>query len=240
MKCFALLDYSTLSDPHAAPNIVLSAAHCQPESLGSVQAHVNPFDVETPNLNSLLSSVSEIRIHPAYSSNQENDVMLLKLSSSVSSSVASPVRLNTNSNEPQGGDSLTAVGWGTTVSGVNAPPPVLQEVNVNYITNQDCQSKYDPDYDVTADMLCCQESGQGSCQGDSGGPLVIRGTSEDVQVGIVSWGIGCALPEYPGKAHVANVHYSGLRLTLSALLRRVQPRQRLVRLDSRERLQHDQ
>jgi len=109
MKCFALLDYSTLSDPHAAPNIVLSAAHCQPESLGSVQAHVNPFDVETPNLNSLLSSVSEIRIHTAYSSNQENDVMLLKLSSSVSSSVASPVRLNTNPNEPQGGDSLTVV-----------------------------------------------------------------------------------------------------------------------------------
>lgn len=38
-----------------------------------------------------------------------------------------------------------------------------------------------------------------ACQGDSGGPAVIFSeTKEPTVVGIVSWGIGCALKKYPG------------------------------------------
>ena len=37
-----------------------------------------------------------------------------------------------------------------------------------------------------------------SCQGDSGGPIVIRNGNEHVQVGVVSFGIGCADRDYPG------------------------------------------
>jgi secreted trypsin-like serine protease len=33
-------------------------------------------------------------------------------------------------------------------------------------------------------------------QGDGGSPMVIKGTMK--QVGISSWGIGCANPKYPG------------------------------------------
>ena len=38
--------------------------------------------------------------------------------------------------------------------------------------------------------------GADSCQGDSGGPLFVRSTG--IQVGITSWGYGCAAPGYPG------------------------------------------
>lgn len=45
-------------------------------------------------------------------------------------------------------------------------------------------------------MICAAASGMDSCQGDSGGPLVIR--SINTLVGVVSFGISCADPSYPG------------------------------------------
>ncbi|GFR31329.1 serine proteinase stubble [Trichonephila clavata] len=52
------------------------------------------------------------------------------------------------------------------------------------------------------DIFICAgypNGGKDSCEGDSGGPMVLQ---EDdgrwVLAGVISWGIGCALPNQPG------------------------------------------
>ncbi|MBL8575449.1 MAG: serine protease [Hyphomicrobiaceae bacterium] len=54
---------------------------------------------------------------------------------------------------------------------------------------------------VRPSMLCAGalEGGKDSCQGDSGGPLfAVAPDKKFVQVGVVSWGDGCAQPKQPG------------------------------------------
>jgi len=67
------------------------------------------------------------------------------------------------------------------------------------VSNSDCKSAYG-DGSITRKMMCASRDGKDSCQGDSGGPLLVKGADRlsDVQVGVVSWGEGCASPGYPG------------------------------------------
>ena len=66
--------------------------------------------------------------------------------------------------------------------------------SVIYIFFADCKESYGENSIWDESMLCAGEAGKDSCEGDSGGPL----TYNDVHIGIVSWGQGCALPGYPG------------------------------------------
>ena len=50
-------------------------------------------------------------------------------------------------------------------------------------------------------MICAGYPGVGgkdACQGDSGGPFVCNDGGKAVIAGVVSWGNGCALADYPG------------------------------------------
>ena len=75
----------------------------------------------------------------------------------------------------------------------------LQYVRVPAITNGQCNSAYSGS--ITDTMLCAgypNVGGKDACQGDSGGPLVCNLNGKAIIAGVVSWGIGCAKPEFPG------------------------------------------
>ncbi|XP_033976407.1 anionic trypsin-2-like [Trematomus bernacchii] len=73
-------------------------------------------------------------------------------------------------------------------------PFYLQCVEVPILSHKDCDGSY-PGL-ITDRMVCVGylEGGKDACQGDSGGPLVCNGELQ----GVVSWGHGCAQPNYPG------------------------------------------
>jgi secreted trypsin-like serine protease len=52
---------------------------------------------------------------------------------------------------------------------------------------------------VTEQTICAGEmaGGKDACQGDSGGPLFVSSGGRFVQLGLVSWGEGCARPKLP-------------------------------------------
>merc|ERR1712135_170778 len=83
-------------------------------------------------------------------------------------------------------------------------PTVLHKVTVPGVSNAVCQQLYEGQYGPNAilpDMMCAGntvEGGVDACQGDSGGPLTYDDQGRAVVVGVVSWGHGCALTNYPG------------------------------------------
>jgi len=91
------------------------------------------------------------------------------------------------------------MGWGRLFEG-GPQPDELMELEVNTTTNTECSSEYentDMEDQVTDSMICAaQSTTQDSCQGDSGGPLVTDEGGYYSQIGVVSWGKGCA--RYPG------------------------------------------
>ena len=71
----------------------------------------------------------------------------------------------------------------------------LMQVELPLVGEQTCREAYSGAL-IDDRTLCAglKKGGKDSCQGDSGGPLVVRDGDEWVQVGVVSWGAGCAKP----------------------------------------------
>ena len=94
----------------------------------------------------------------------------------------------------------TVTGWGTTKHGNPMGNATLLRADVPIVPTDSCKEYYG---DRLAHNTVCAGYDQGgvdSCQGDSGGPLIVRhgNSSRYVQVGVVSWGDGCAEPGIPG------------------------------------------
>jgi len=146
--------------------------------------------------------VVEVIVHPDHVIGEnDSDLALVRLSSF---SVQKPIQvINAAETELEAPGTMAVVtGWGTRKVGQWDFPDRLYQVSVPLISNQQCRDTNYEDEEITENMICAgfiQEGGKDACQGDSGGPLMVQEPGGEYrQVGIVSFGIGCGKPEYPG------------------------------------------
>jgi secreted trypsin-like serine protease len=152
------------------------------------------------NPNEVSRTGAQLINHPNYdTSTSDNDIALIQLSSSVDfTDYIKPVCLATDGSVFSAGTISWVTGWGAIRSGVALPSPQrLQEVDVPVVSNEQCKNSYST---LTDNMICAglTQGGKDSCQGDSGGPMVSKQDSRWIQAGVVSFGQGCAEPDFPG------------------------------------------
>ncbi|XP_016838732.1 trypsin-7 [Nasonia vitripennis] len=178
-----------------AEDWVITAAHCLKSS--------NPSHLSIKAGSSTLGGrgqvvdVHHVIRHEDYSRRESDyDIALLQLESPLAlGSKIQPIELAEAADYYSTGSKASVTGWGVEESSGELSN-YLREVSVPLISNSECSRLYGQRR-ITERMLCAGYVGRGgkdACQGDSGGPLVQDGKL----IGIVSWGFGCAEPNYPG------------------------------------------
>ncbi len=190
------------------PVWILTAAHC----VRNQGATIHPGDIEivTGRANLLAEegqriAVRQIEPHPDFNADTGNyDIALIQLAAAVAIQPVTLTLRDPASLIQQGVDS-TVVGWGTTtwsIGQMGTYPIQLQQASVPLVTSRTCQQSYRQrsgrDVTVTDRMLCAGtfDNMRDACTGDSGGPLLFWEEEQQrwTQLGIVSWGMGCAVP----------------------------------------------
>jgi secreted trypsin-like serine protease len=187
-----------------APTWVLTAAHC---------THENGTPIPLPRYQVLLGlwdtlqqpaermGVVEVVRHPQYRpQSHPHDVALLRLARP-SRQPAIPFASARDTDLVVPRQPAVVVGWGATQQrAISSAAVRLLSVTVPVRADGDCTRLLGAGF-AAENMLCAGgEAGADSCQGDSGGPLMTRRAQNGpwVQIGIVSWGAGCARPGSPG------------------------------------------
>ncbi len=182
-----------------APDWVMTAAHCvEEESPSMIKAVISEYDLTQSEPSEQVRQIKQIVSHDEYG--DDHDIALLQLNEAVTHQIisrASPEQLEAIA----AGTPLKVMGWGNRQVDGEDFPNVLHEVTVNKTQQAECAEAYEQiGTEITSNMICAGVPGGGkdSCQGDSGGPLVMQYDNQWLQLGIVSFGEGCAMPDFKG------------------------------------------
>lgn len=194
--------------------IVLTAAHCV-GSTGpntSITATAGVVDLQSTSGRVQVRSTYVYRA-PGYNGTGK-DWALIKL--------AQPINLPTlkiaTTNQYNTG-TFTVAGWGAASEGGGQQRYMLK-ATVPFVSDATCRTYSGYSGLVANEEICAgfASGGVDTCQGDSGGPMFRRDAANAwVQVGIVSWGIGCARPNAPGVYTEVSTFASAIASAASSL-----------------------
>lgn len=186
---------------------VMTAAHCVHTQAGAVidasgiRIVEGSLDLQGDDVEERV--VTTIFVHPGYdhgSIDTRDDIALLEIANELDST---PVELSSRDPESLDGVFATVAGWGATEFQNNIPfafASNLQQASVPIVTRAACNVPESYNGLIQPGQMCAGfiNGGVDACVGDSGGPLYIGEGSDQVQVGITSFGAGCAVPNFYG------------------------------------------
>lgn len=198
-----------------APRWILTAAHCFAgnrsgkqdlfaRDLLIVAGETRVDKVITSGSDRSALKVANVIVHEGFDAKVfANDIALVELAEPSAARAAALAGPDDAATIEVPGSLATVTGWGYTKADHGWDekylPSELQEVEVPVVARSECRAAYretsmrmNP---IDERTICAglKEGGKDACQGDSGGPLVARrGDGTWAQIGVVSWGAGCA------------------------------------------------
>lgn len=199
-----------------SPNHVLTAAHCA-EIIGvrgGIPVQRLKIVVGTTVLSSGggeargINRRADVQIHPRYRPTARGllyDAAVIRLDQPVNGVV--PMQLDSAGSNAleRPGRPARITGWGNTTAQPANPeaggrlryPNRMREVNVPVASDTSMRDAYGRGF-VPPIMVGAGKRNKGACYGDSGGPLFVATGDGLRQIGITSFGVGCATARYRG------------------------------------------
>ena len=177
--------------------IVLTAAHCVSRTGANTSITATLGQVDLQSSSAIKIKSTYVHRSATYPTSTGGDWALIKLASPATG--IPTLKIATTKTYDTG--TFTIAGWGGATEG-GAQQRYLLKAQVPFVSDSACKASGGSYSSLIASAEICAGYTQGgvdTCQGDSGGPMFRRDNAgEWVEVGIVSWGEGCARAGKPG------------------------------------------
>ena len=179
-----------------ASRTVLTAAHCVTRTGKNtkITATIGRTRLSDTSTGEVIRSTYVFR-SPSYRTTGTSDWALIELERNTS---APTLTLVGQGDTSLNNGTFTILGWGATVEG-GPQSDTLKKATVPFVDDATCAQAYSELAPATEICAGYAQGGVDTCQGDSGGPMIKQDPAGQWrEVGITSYGLGCARPGFPG------------------------------------------